>query len=154
MFVLSDEDDFSSVEKILSKARLDLDMFDTINTIDVGIKTNGLSYDNLNLVKKDKQKRKHKNIRTSKSDSSDLEKQIKKDKADVRVDYIDNNDDYLQDSVDYKFDVSIPNKTIKPIKAQKFQSKPSTENIEFKDYNKEFFKFLSDYDKENPVHYY
>ena len=135
------------MEKILSKASQDLDLFGTMYTIDVGI--NGLSYNNLSLVKKYERKKIHKNIRTSKSNSSDLKKEIKKEKTDVRVDYIGNNDDYLQDSTDYKFDVIIPNKTIKN---QSIQSKPTTGNIEFEDYNKEFFKFLSDYDKENPVY--
>ena len=135
------------MEKILSKASQDLDLFGTMYTIDVGI--NGLSYNNLSLVKKYERKKIHKNVRTSKSNSSDLKKEIKKEKTDVRVDYIGNNDDYLQDSTDYKFDIIIPNKTIKN---QSIQSKPTTGNIEFEDYNKEFFKFLSDYDKENPVY--
>ena len=137
------------MEKILSKASQDLDLFGTMYTIDVGI--NGLSYNNLSLVKKYERKKIHKNIRTSKSNSSDLKKEIKKEKTDVRVDYTGNNDDYLQDSTDYKFDIIIPNKTIKN---QSIQSKPTTGNIEFEDYNKEFFKFLSDYDKENPVYQY
>ena len=137
------------MEKILSKASQDFDFFGTFNTIDVGIKTNGLSYHNLNLVKKYKHKKINENIRTSKSNSSDLKKQIEKEKSDVKVNYIGNNNDYLQDSIDYNFDVIVPKKTIK---TQKVQSKPSTENIDFKYYNKEFFKFLSDYDKENPVY--